>query len=75
MLRLKVICTKKSGVADGETTTASAEFIITPVASDDSANFRTWTPQVALNFSSLVKVANKIEEGKEYYLDLIPADK
>lgn len=72
MVRCKFECTTKSEELDGS---ASVTFNAVCDGSEENKTFFKYTPGGYLSFSTINPVAAKqIEQGKEYYIDISPAE-
>lgn len=72
--RLKFTCLS-SGLREGEEGVADISFEPVYCGSKENEEFWRWTPGGSLNFQTInAGVAGKFEEGKEYYIDITPAE-
>lgn len=70
--RCKFVCVSKEIRGGGENQQHRFEFTPVSGGSDENKNFWKWTPSGKLEFSCLNPNID-FEVGKEYYLDLAPA--
>jgi hypothetical protein len=72
MVRCKMECASKIEDADGA---AQVTMQVVCCGSDENKQFFKYTPGGQLTFSTInAEAAKQIEQGKEYYIDISPAE-
>lgn len=71
--RCKFVCVSKTIRGAGENKNNEFEFAPVTNGSDENKTFWKWTPSGSLKFSCL-NPAVDFETGKNYYLDISPAE-